>query len=256
MIGSTSNLLLQSLAPEGRAALAPHLSRLELRGGERIAGSAVGVERVYFPETIVASFAEEMPDASRVEIGMIGREGVIGWPILLGAAHSPHSGIVQLTGGSALVLPAATLIELCAHDRELHGALLRFVQSFTVQMGRTIVANLRDQIDRRLARWVAMLHDRVDGDTLAITHQTLADALNVRRASVTDALHVMEGEGVLRCTRAQVVVRDRSALEALAGPCYGAAEAAYSTLVAPFGKHVSAAHREHRHPAAEIRSGA
>jgi CRP-like cAMP-binding protein len=207
-----------------------------LRGGERIGASVESMHSVCFPETLVASFAEVLPDRTRVEIGMIGREGIIGWPVLLGTAHSPHSGIVQLAGGEALSLPAGKLVELCSTHAALHTALLRFVQSFTVQMGRTIVANLRDTIDRRLARWIVMLHDRIDGDTLAITHQCLADALGVRRASVTDGLHIMEGNGVLRCTRALVVVRDRAKLVALAGPSYGAAEASYSTLIAPFGR--------------------
>lgn len=218
------------------ALIASHLNAVTLRGGERIGASAAAVQHVCFPETLVASFAEVLPDRTRVEIGMIGREGVIGWPILLGSAHSPHSGIVQLGGGDALTLPAPVLVGLCQAHPGLHVALLRFVQSFTVQMGRTIVANLRDTIERRLARWIAMLHDRVDGDTLAITHQCLADALGVRRASVTDALHVMEGNGALRCTRALVMVRDRAALVALAGASYGAAEDAYTSLIAPFGK--------------------
>lgn len=236
MVARSRNLLLQSLDRASADVLAPHLAMVALRGGERVGSSIEPLHTVCFPETLVASFAEVLPDRTRVEIGMIGREGIIGWPVLLGTAHSPHSGIVQLAGGETLSLPARTLIELCAAHPTLHTALLRFVQSFTVQMGRTIVANLRDTIDRRLARWIAMLHDRVDGDTLAITHQCLADALGVRRASITDGLHVMEGNGVLRCTRALVVVRDREKLVALAGPSYGAAEACYSTLIAPFGR--------------------
>lgn len=233
---SQRNLLLRSLDPKSAALVAPHLMPVSLRGGDRIGESAVPVQHVCFPETLVASFAELLPDRTRVEIGMIGCEGIIGWPVLLGAAHSPHIGIVQLGGGDALTLPAPVLVGLCEAHPALHAELLRFVQSFTVQMGRTIVANLRDTIERRLARWVAMLHDRVDGDTLAITHQCLSDALGVRRASVTDALHVMEGNGVLRCTRALMLVRNRAALVALAGHSYGAAEDAYTRLIAPFGK--------------------
>ncbi len=233
---SFRNLLLQSLDADSLALIVPHLAPISLVGGDRIAASASPIQRVCFPETLVASFAEVLVDGSRVEVGVIGHEGLIGWPVLLGAAHSPHSGIVQLDGGEGLVVDAETLVDLCHSSRRLHAILLHFVQSFTVQMGRTIVANLRDPLDRRLARWLAMLHDRVVGDTLAVTHATLAVALNVRRASITDTLHILEGNRVVRCTRGQIVVRDRAALEALAGASYGPAEDAYSRLVAPFGK--------------------
>lgn len=234
--GPWRNLLLASLDPDDLAALTPHLEPVTLAGGDRIASSASPIMRVCFPETLVASVGEVMSDGTRFHIGLIGREGLIGWQSLLGSQHSPHSGIVQLDGGTAHVMPAAKLIELCAERSGLSIALLRFVQSFTVQMGRTIVTNLRDGIDRRLARWLLMLHDRVTGDELPITHVDLAAALHVRRASITDTLHILEGKHILRCTRGHVTIRDRPALLALAGEGYGPAETSYRNLVAPFGK--------------------
>ena len=230
------NLLLASLHEDDFAVLAPYLKRIELRGGQRIACSASEVVRACFPETLVASVGEVMADGSRFEVGLIGCEGLLGWPILLGSAHSHHSGIAQLGGGTAMVMPAATLVELCEHNRGLHIALLRFVQSFTVQMGRTIVTNLRDGIDKRLSRWLLMLHDRIEGDALTVTHSELSVALHVRRASVTDWLHVLEGDRVLRCTRGQIVIRDRAALTVVAGESYGPAEASYRAHIGDFGK--------------------
>ncbi len=232
----SANLLLASLDPDDFARLAPHLERVELAAGARIACSASPLRRVCFPETLVASFGEIVDEETRYDVGMIGREGLIGWPVLLGSAHVAHSGTVLLNGGTALVVPVETLLEICDRHRSLHTALLRFVQSFTVQMGQTIVASLRDGIDRRLARWLLMLHDRVEGDELTITHGGLAIALNVRRASVTDWLHVLEGERMVRCTRGQMVIRDRAALEAVAGTSYGPAESNYRELIGPFGK--------------------
>ena len=233
---ASRNLLLASLADDDFDLLSPHLTRIELRGGQRIASSASDVVRACFPETLVASVGEVMDDGSRFEIGLIGREGLLGWPILLGSAHSHHSGIAQLGGGTAMVMPAAALVDLCDRNRSLHAALLRFVQSFTVQMGRTIVTNLRDGIDKRLSRWLLMLHDRIDGDALTVTHGELSAALNVRRASVTDWLHILEGDQVLRCTRGQIVIRDRAALAVLAGESYGPAEASYRAHIGDFGK--------------------
>lgn len=231
-----ANLLLASLSSEDRTRLAPLLERIELRGGDRIASSQAPVIRICFPETVVATFGEVIDENSRFAVGMIGREGMIGWPTLLGASRSAHSGQVQLSGGTALVLPASDLARLCEESRTLHVALLRFVQSFTVQMGRTIVANLRDSIERRLARWLLMFHDRIAGDEFAVTHDALGAALNIRRASVTDALHLLEGERALRCTRGRITVRDRAALQRLAGDSYGPAETSYRELIGPFGK--------------------
>lgn len=235
-IAPMQNLLIASLSADDRALIAPHLDRIDLRGGRQIASCDDATTGICFPETLVASVGEVLDNGSRLEIGLIGREGLIGWPILLGGRHPPHCGVVLLGGGTASTLPAAKLMDLCEHSRSLHLGLLRFVQSFTVQMGRTIVTNLRDGIDSRLARWLLMLHDRVDGDILPITHFELAGALNVRRASVTDWLHILEGDRALRCARGQITIRDRAVLEGVAGDCYGPAENTYRDLVADFGK--------------------
>ncbi|SOB78590.1 cAMP-binding domain of CRP or a regulatory subunit of cAMP-dependent protein kinases [Sphingomonas guangdongensis] len=230
------NLLLNSLQPDDLRRLLQFLEPVAVRSGARIGASVSAPMHVYFPTTLVASVAALVEGGDPVEVGLVGREGMLGWPVLLGGHHAPHCGLAQLSGGEALAMPAATLIDLCAEHRTLHTALLRFVQAFTVQLGRTVVANLRDGLERRLSRWLLMLHDRIDGDTLPITHVELANTLHVRRASVTDTLHVLEGNGVLRCTRGQVYVRDRAQLQVAAGESYGPAERSYSGLIAPFGK--------------------
>ncbi|MFD1788199.1 Crp/Fnr family transcriptional regulator [Sphingomonas floccifaciens] len=189
-----------------------------------------------FPTSLVASVAEALDDGTRFEIGLIGSEGLLGWPSVLSFAPEPQTAIVQLGGGSALAIPTEALIDACSASETLHIAMLRFAHAFSVQMSLTIVANLRDGIEQRLARWLLMLHDRIDGDAMAITHGELAGALHVRRASITDALHVLEGERMLRCTRGQITVRDRAALTEIAGACYGPAETRYRMLIGDFGK--------------------
>ena len=99
------------------------------------------------------------------------------------------------------------------------------------QMGRTIVSNLIHPVGRRTARWILLYHDRLDGDEIAITHEELGVMLGVRRSSVTDALHLLEGEGLIRSLRGRVVVRDRVLLEQWATDAYGYAEAEYQRLV-------------------------
>ena len=103
-------------------------------------------------------------------------------------------------------------------------------------MARAITSSLQHPVEQRVARWLLMRHDRVGGDILAVHHDDIAGSMNVRRASVTDRLHLIEGERLIRCSRGRIAIRDRCGLEALAGEAYGAAEAQYRLLIAPFGK--------------------
>ena len=230
------NRLLDSLSDADRNLLAPHLTYRDVAGGACVSSLGGDDAVVCFPLNLVASIVEVMADGSRFEIGLIGSEGMIGWSAVLGAPPANQAGVAQLEGGAALTVPATALLSMCRQSETLRAALLSFVQTYVVQMSHTIVANLRDGIDRRLARWLLMLHDRIDGDTMALTHGDLAAALNVRRASITDTLHILEGDRVLRCTRGQLVIRDRAALMGVAGDSYGPAEAAYRGLIGDFGK--------------------
>lgn len=215
-----NNLLLDALDEDLLDFLQPHLRPAWLNGGE-IVDQSGGM--AYFPESLVAAPIDRSGGGGA--LGLIGQEGVIGWSPLNDAAPDAYGSMVLFSGGEALAIPTITLQSLVDQSARLHRELLRFVGSFTLQMARTMASNLRDPLERRLARWLAMLHDRVGGDTLSITHSSLADALCVRRASVTDALHILEGNRVLRCTRAMIVVRDRAGLETAAGASYGKPEA-------------------------------
>ena len=100
-------------------------------------------------------------------------------------------------------------------------------------MAQTAVANARLTLEARLARWLLMTQDRVGKPELPITHEFLSTMLGVRRAGVTDALHVLEGQGAIRPRRGVITVLDRAALKARAGTLYGLAEAEYERLLAP-----------------------
>ncbi len=229
------NLLLDQLDRTDRERLARHLVPVAVAGGSDLS-TVIAPDAVAFPLTLVAAVGEHLDGVGAVQTGLIGREGMIGWQAGLGAAQIAHAGAALLGGGTVLTMPIAALRDACDGGVTLQGALLRYAHSFTVQLGRTIVANLRDGVDQRLSRWLLMLHDRVGGDELALTHVELASALAVRRASVTDALHILEGDRVVRCTRGRLVIRDRAGLRARAGDGYGAAERHYAAQIAPFGK--------------------
>ena len=188
------------------------------------------IEHVYFPESGFASVT--MPSTTGpIELGMIGREGLVGAsPILLGVDRSPHDCFTQMAG-DVLRISVADLKQAIGRSPGLGAVLLRFVQSFLVQIAQTAFANAAYTIEIRLARWLLMCHDRGQDDELGVTHEFLAMMLGVRRPGVTLATQTLEGNLLIRASRGRIVVLDRPGLEALAGESYGIAEAEYLRLI-------------------------
>jgi CRP-like cAMP-binding protein len=109
--------------------------------------------------------------------------------------------------------------------------VLAYKEALGLQFAYAALSHGTATIDARLARWILMLHDRVDGDTLAVVHNTIADLLAVRRSGVTTALHVLEGMGAIKSVRAQIIVKNRAILEQVAASTFGLAEAEYESLI-------------------------
>ena len=212
--------ILHTLHPSDAAAVRASARRVWLKGGTVLARTGQQLDTVWFPEDAIVSVADGHGDHRHADLGLIGAEGLVGWQLLLGDRTVGMRCTVELAGGHALALQAADLTALAQARPMLHAALLTFVSRFWSQVGRTMSTTLHTPPDVRLARWLLLHHDRLEGDALAITHQRLADLLGVRRATVTDWLHLMEGARLLRCTRGRVVVRDREGLIQLAGAAY------------------------------------
>lgn len=227
--------LLRAIDRDAFVSLARHLRPVELSGGAALAttGEATGV--VYFPDAAIASTVAINADGTYVDVGLAGHEGLVGWPVLLGEARSPFDVVVH-TGGSAFSVDAGAFLETCRAHPDAAATFMRYVTAFTVQIGRTAVSNLRDPVERRLSRWLLMVHDRLVGDEIDLTHKAIAAMLGIRRASVTNGLHMLEGRNMIRNRRGRIVIRDRAQLRHLAGDGYGQAEAHYSRSIAPFGK--------------------
>lgn len=213
----------------------PHTIR-PMASGDRIASAGDPIGEIAFPLTAVLVQARNDDyDTMPLVSGMVGPEGMVGWCALLGAVQWPHE-VFAVIAGDVAVVAVDDLLTATEHDRELRDLLFRYLHNFTMQLTQNTIANLGHSVERRLARWLTMFHDRVAGDELRLTHETLAMLLNVRRASVTDSLHILEGEHLVRCTRGKVTVRDRPGLQARAGHSYGYAEGDYNAAIGPFGK--------------------
>ncbi|MEH3100979.1 Crp/Fnr family transcriptional regulator [Sphingomonas adhaesiva] len=227
----TDNFLLQNLSAADFALIAPHLERVPFEVGDALARAGTPIEAVWFPEGAIAGVLDALEGDHRLAIGLVGQEGFLGWPLLLGDDTWPHDGVMRAEQGHAMRLPAAVLVEATTRSDTLRQTLLRFVNVFMLQMGRTIVSSLAHPVERRMARWILLYHDRVRADEICMTHEEFRLMLGVRRSTVTEALHKLEEDGAVRTGRGKVIVQDRARLIDLAGDTYGRAEREYRRLI-------------------------
>ena len=227
---SIRNRLLAALSPEDYAALQPHLEPVELEMRGSLIRPNQPIEHVYFIEEGYASIVTN-GEGSQVEVGLVGREGMAGVPVVLGVRTTPMETFVQHPG-AGLRITTSDLEAVIDEHRSLHRVLLRYAHLLNVQTSSTAFANAEHTVEARLARWLLMCHDRLDGNDIQITHEFMAMMLGVRRAGVTTAIHILEGNGLIRALRGLITILDRGRLEALADNAYGLAEAEYARLVA------------------------
>jgi CRP-like cAMP-binding protein len=227
---ASPNLLLASLSSSDRGRLQAHLQPVTLALRQVLEQPDKRVDAVYFPEAGFASVVAIQADDTHVEVGLIGREGMTGLTIVLGNHRAPHATYMQ-AAGQGQCIKATELRKAMQASPSLQGALLKYVQVFMVQTAHTAVANARARIEERLARWILMAQDRLDGKSLPLTHEFLSLMLGVRRASVTEALHALEALKLIRSARGEVVVLNRKGIERKAGNAYGAPEAEFRRLI-------------------------
>jgi len=232
----TSNLLLGALSPDDLALLKPFLSRHKMDRDLVLSHPDRPIEHVWFPEGGVGSIVASKIDSGPTEVGIFGREGFAGTPLLLGADSSPHRIFIQVDGATGLRIDASHFVTAVDQSAALRTTLLRYVQTFIIQTADSAISNAHQRIEARLARWLLMCHDRADSDEIALTHEFMAMMIAAERSGVTVSLHVLEGAGMIRSKRGRVLILDRQKLEELAGEGYGRPEAEFRKLIGPFGK--------------------
>jgi CRP-like cAMP-binding protein len=155
----------------------------------------------------------------RIEVGLIGCEGMTGLAIILGNDRSPNETFIQVDGHADRI-PADKLRTAIQKSRSLEKALLAFAHSFMNQTANTALSNATASVEERLARWLLMAHDRLEGDEIPLTHEFLSLMLGVRRAGVTVALRSLARKAIIGSSRGQIVVLDRDGLKASANGTY------------------------------------
>ena len=232
----TANTLLRALRGEDFELLKPHLTQVDLTRGKVLVTPDAPIEHVYFPQGGIVSIVSTMKGGVRTEAGIFGREGVSAACLLLGADRSPHENFVQVEGPTALRIDADRYLAAIGQSDSLRTTLLRYVHTVLVQSAQSVATNVNQRVEARLARWLLMCHDRIDGDEIALTHEFMAMMISAERSGVTMTLHILEGAGMIRSQRGRVTIRDRDKLEDLVGDAYGVPEAEYRHLVGPIGR--------------------
>ncbi|WP_264048698.1 Crp/Fnr family transcriptional regulator [Methylobacterium flocculans] len=223
------NRLLRRLSADDFALLQPHLRPFVTGMRQGLILPHMPITELYFPEAGYASITTAGP--SRIEVGIIGPEGLVGaTPLLLGSDRTPYDHFVQ-NAGEMIAISAAELLAATEASPTLRRLLLCFVQTLLIQTAQTAFANASYNIEVRLGRWLLMCHDRVNGDELTVTHDFLSFMLGVQRTTVTLALQLLEGNRLIKARRGRIAILDRAGLRAIAGESYGVPEAEYARLI-------------------------
>ncbi|MBK1713609.1 helix-turn-helix domain-containing protein [Rubrivivax gelatinosus] len=221
-----ANHLIERLPPHERGRLLALCEPVQLALGEVLCEAGATTGHVYFPTGGFISLVAPVDPHVGLEVGMVGREGMLGTPLLLGLAASPVRALVQGAGSSWRVEATAFLRELAASEG-LRAPLLRYVYVLMAQMVSAAGCLHYHPIGQRLARWLLMSQDRADGDRLHVTHEFLAYMLGVRRVGITLAAGELQRRGLIRYHRGELSVLDRGGLEAAACGCYRSDRLAY-----------------------------
>ena len=213
------NGLLAALPPEDFELLRPGLRPVALAFDQTLHPAGGAVDAVFLPESGMVSLLATLDGDDQVEVGLAGKEGLVGVSAVLGDGRAITEARVQMEG-AALRIGAAALRAAVDESAALRGVLLRYVQAFHTQVTLTAACNARHPIEQRLARWLLTAHDRADGDEFAMTHDFMAMMLGVRRAGVSLAAGRLQKAGLIRYARDRMEVTDRHGLEATSCECY------------------------------------
>jgi len=231
------NRLLAALSLVDLAHLWPRLEAVELPCRKVLHAPGQPIGAVYFPETGYSSMLAYMEDGEAAEVGLVGREGMIGLPVLLGADNDDLEAMVQSTG-TALRMDAQACREALEDIPAFRTLLLRYALVHHGQVARTAACNGRYHTDQRLARWLLMARDRSEGDEFPMTHEFLSMMLGVRRAGITVAAGQLQKAGFVHYERGCIEVTDRPGLESVACECYGIVRRAQDRLLGVMSRRV------------------
>lgn len=213
------NLLLAALPESEFERIQSDLEPVSLPRGQVLFEPGEKITHVYFPAKAMISLVSLLQNGATNEIGIVGREGMVGLPLVWGGEYSDYQAIVQIPDGGYRLDADILKAEFCRYER-LHDLLLLYTQALFTQVSQTAVANAQCRIESRLAQWLLIVQDSIESDQLPLTQEFVAEMLGTRRPSVTVAASALQKDGIIKYTRGKITILSREKLEDRACECY------------------------------------
>jgi CRP-like cAMP-binding protein len=214
-----ANQLLAALPKKDYQALQHHLEEIPLVFEEILYQPNVLISDVYFPNSGIVSLLAAVNGRATLEVGLVGKEGILGLAVFMGVSNSHNRAVVQGVG-SAMKMKATAFRKQCNDGGVLPRLLRRYSHSLMTQITQSAVCNQFHSVDARLARWLLMTHDRMGNDEFQLTQDFLSNMLGVRREGVSRAAADLQKRKMIEYSRGRLKVLDRAGLEATSCGCY------------------------------------
>ncbi|MGF1498311.1 MAG: Crp/Fnr family transcriptional regulator [Elainellaceae cyanobacterium] len=224
------NRILAALPEAEYRELAPHLEFIELPRGRVLYEPGDRIQTVYFPNSAMVSLVTRLETGGSVEIGVVGREGMVGLPVIWGGEYASSQAIVQIPDGG-YQLPASVLRNAFDRGGTLPRLLLLYTQALFTYVSQTAACNRQHKLEERLTRWLLIAHDVTNSDCLPLTQEFLAEMLGTGRSTVSTAAGILQQSGGIRYSRGKIVIADRTLLEQNVCECYGRIKAEFARLL-------------------------
>jgi CRP-like cAMP-binding protein len=227
--GNTRNRLLDALPAAEYARLTRKLEPVKPRLGDVLFRPGERTEHVYFPVESIISLMTDLEEGGGIEVGLVGREGMVGISVVFGVEHESKLATVQRTG-TALRMSSDDLREELAGGGELPRLLLRYAHALMSQISQSVVCNVRHTLDGRLVRWLLMFQDRAEADEFELTQDFMANMLGAARSSVGEVARKLQEMGLVSYERGRFRILNRLGMEQMACECYEVVRDEYDGL--------------------------
>ncbi|MCR4302025.1 MAG: Crp/Fnr family transcriptional regulator [Sulfuricaulis sp.] len=217
----STNSVLQVLSPKENLRLSMLSEQVDLTYGDVLCEPGKTLRHVYFPNSGIISLLTPLDGHDSVEVGLVGREGMAGIGLFLGSSVSPVQMLVQ-GSGIATRMKAASFRNEIKRNPVLQRELNRYLYAFMAQVAQTAACNRHHLLEKRLARWLLMTHDRARSNEFHLTQEFLAHMLGVRRVGVTRAAGLLQEKNLISYRRGNITILDRKGLERASCRCYEA----------------------------------
>jgi CRP-like cAMP-binding protein len=224
------NLLLAMLPADDLSSLLPMLTAVDFPLRLQLHPQDDAIKFVYFPTSGMVSLVANLIDGTQAEVGIVGREGMVGSSLLCGIDTPFVESMVQMAG-AGLQMNVSDFRGLLESNTPFRSQILRYYEALLAQIMQTAACNGRHGLEQRLARWLLMAHDRTEGDTLHLTQEFIAMMLGVHRPSITITAGILQRAGLIKYAAGQITVLDRPSLEAACCECYDMVKSRHFALL-------------------------